>query len=436
MESGRMEISKAVLIMLCLTSTFLFSQIVPITPVGLADFSINKFDKIIYAKDYYTTFVNEFNLTTGESKTTQFPNLPILTNKVRKAVYETNKQLYLYDFANDSTFLLGPSIKNNPYLSFSPNDRGLLVGGNDTLKYYLFNNNKIKQMFSVFGSYTPKPAWLNDSTIVFVKAQGLISSNMISGKKDTVLSLPNDAVRGMAYNPIQNIIAYSKGRNPWVQLRLIDLKTKRDSLVFSFQRDMPNLHCVQGQSIVFDNLVWSQDGSKLFFLGTFWFSSNSGIYVYHLAKDSTEMLTSCDNYGNKYYPEWLASNMVIFSNYTTYRVYRVIVPSVINSVSEKNTYNNCEITLVNFPNPFNNSTILRFNIIKSNEIEIEIYNILGESVLKHTLGRKSIGEHSFFWNGKNKYGNYVNSGVYIAVLRFKNDLNKTHIKTTKLQLIK
>ncbi len=431
-----MKISRVVLIMFCLINTFLYSQITPVTPVGLRDFSINRFDKIVYAKDYYTTFVNEYNLTTGESKTTQFPNLPILANKVRKAVYETNKQLYLYDYAKDSTYLLWPSINNNPYLSFSPNDKGLLVGGNDTLKYYLFNNNKIKLMFSILGYYTPKPAWLNDSTIVIVKAQGLISINMISGKRDTVLSLPNDAVRGMAYNPTQNIIAYSKGRNPYAQLRLLDLKTKRDSLVFSFQRDMPNLACVQGQIIVLDNLAWSIDGSKLLFFNTFLTNSIAGVFAYHLDKDSTVLLSACGDYGLKYFPEWINNDTVIFSNSTASRVYSISVPKIITSIFRDTNTDFKNISFRNFPNPFNNSTNLEFSAAEFGEIEIEIFNILGESVVKQTFGRKGIGKHSYIWNGKNKNGNYVNSGVYISVLRFTNDLNKTHIKTTKLQLIK
>ena len=66
----------------------------------------------------------------------------------------------------------------------------------------------------------------------------------------------------------------------------------------------------------------------------------------------------------------------------------------------------------NYPNPFNPSTTLRFDIEKSAMTEISIYNVLGQKVITLVSEELSPGTYSTTWNGLNAQGNPVASGIY------------------------
>lgn len=69
-----------------------------------------------------------------------------------------------------------------------------------------------------------------------------------------------------------------------------------------------------------------------------------------------------------------------------------------------------------FPNPFNATTSIRFQIMSPAEITVNIYNLNG--VLIKTLARckKPQGYHSYNWDGVNSQGVPVSSGCYFVSL--------------------
>ncbi len=71
----------------------------------------------------------------------------------------------------------------------------------------------------------------------------------------------------------------------------------------------------------------------------------------------------------------------------------------------------------NFPNPFNPTTTIAFDIPRTVKVKLEIYNILGQRVA--TLMDKPLpaGRYQVQWNGRNHQGVPVSSGIYI--LHFK-----------------
>lgn len=67
----------------------------------------------------------------------------------------------------------------------------------------------------------------------------------------------------------------------------------------------------------------------------------------------------------------------------------------------------------NYPNPFNSSTTILVDLPEPTNLNIKIYDILGREVKTLFNGNKLQGEHYFFWNGNNNFGNRVATGVYI-----------------------
>ncbi len=66
----------------------------------------------------------------------------------------------------------------------------------------------------------------------------------------------------------------------------------------------------------------------------------------------------------------------------------------------------------NYPNPFNPTTNISFEIPKSTNVKLEIFNLLGEKVNTLLDDILISGKHSVVWNGENNAGNLVASGVY------------------------
>ena len=84
-----------------------------------------------------------------------------------------------------------------------------------------------------------------------------------------------------------------------------------------------------------------------------------------------------------------------------------------------------------FPNPFNPETTLSFYLQKPGRIDLTIYNIKGQKIRTLIDSEYRSGNHNYTWDGKNKHGVKVGSGVYIVKLQ-----QKEMIVATKVMLLK
>lgn len=66
----------------------------------------------------------------------------------------------------------------------------------------------------------------------------------------------------------------------------------------------------------------------------------------------------------------------------------------------------------NFPNPFNQSTKIAFELPKSSHVKLVIYDIIGREVAQIADGEYPAGYTELTWNGTNRNGAHVSSGVY------------------------
>ncbi len=69
-----------------------------------------------------------------------------------------------------------------------------------------------------------------------------------------------------------------------------------------------------------------------------------------------------------------------------------------------------------YPNPFNPTTTISFSIPNDNEVELTVYNIIGQKI--KTIAQKEFnkGYHSINWNGDDELGKMVSSGIYFYKL--------------------
>ena len=77
-----------------------------------------------------------------------------------------------------------------------------------------------------------------------------------------------------------------------------------------------------------------------------------------------------------------------------------------------------EITLSNYPNPFNPLTSIVFNLPVEGEVQLDIYNIKGQKVKTfNAFPNRGLGTRSIVWDGTDEDNKPVSSGIYMFQLK-------------------
>jgi len=66
----------------------------------------------------------------------------------------------------------------------------------------------------------------------------------------------------------------------------------------------------------------------------------------------------------------------------------------------------------NYPNPFNPSTIINYELPIANDVDISIYNLLGQKVVTLVSEKQNAGYHQVEWNASN-----YTSGIYYYMIK-------------------
>jgi hypothetical protein len=69
-----------------------------------------------------------------------------------------------------------------------------------------------------------------------------------------------------------------------------------------------------------------------------------------------------------------------------------------------------------YPNPFNPSTTISYDLPLSSLVSLSIYDIAGRLVKTLDKGFKGVGNHTVVWDGKDNFGNTVSNGIYVYKL--------------------
>jgi len=85
----------------------------------------------------------------------------------------------------------------------------------------------------------------------------------------------------------------------------------------------------------------------------------------------------------------------------------------------------------NYPNPFNPSTTIAFDIAREGQVSLDVFNILGQKVKTLANGKYSAGSHTVVWNGDDAYGRSVGSGIYFLRMT-----TNGYEKTQKMMMLK
>ena len=85
----------------------------------------------------------------------------------------------------------------------------------------------------------------------------------------------------------------------------------------------------------------------------------------------------------------------------------------------------------NYPNPFNPVTTIKYGLPKKSNITLIIYSLIGREIIRWDEQNIHAGLYEKVWDGRNKYGESVASGIYFYRLRAGD-----YIETKKMVLLR
>ena len=85
----------------------------------------------------------------------------------------------------------------------------------------------------------------------------------------------------------------------------------------------------------------------------------------------------------------------------------------------------------NFPNPFNPSTTLRYELPEDGLVNVTIYDMMGRQVSTLVSSQQAAGYKSIQWNATNDFGKPVSAGVYLYQIQA-----GEFVQTKKMVLLK
>ena len=71
----------------------------------------------------------------------------------------------------------------------------------------------------------------------------------------------------------------------------------------------------------------------------------------------------------------------------------------------------------NFPNPFNPTTQIRYDLPEEQNVTITIYDVMGRNIRNLINSNQTAGYHSIHWDAKNDIGEGVAAGMYIYTIQ-------------------
>jgi len=74
----------------------------------------------------------------------------------------------------------------------------------------------------------------------------------------------------------------------------------------------------------------------------------------------------------------------------------------------------------NFPNPFNPSTKIAYDLAQDSKVRLEIFDIRGRNVRTLVNDSQVAGRHIVSWNATDNFGQPVSAGVYLYRLHTAN----------------
>jgi PKD repeat protein len=90
----------------------------------------------------------------------------------------------------------------------------------------------------------------------------------------------------------------------------------------------------------------------------------------------------------------------------------------------------------NYPNPFNPSTQIEYNLAHEGKVKLTVFDVLGREIVELVNEFKPAGAHTIQWNGQDSARKLVPSGIYIYQIEINTTKGKVFQDNHKMLLVK
>lgn len=131
----------------------------------------------------------------------------------------------------------------------------------------------------------------------------------------------------------------------------------------------------------------------------------AGTYTLHL---KVEAFATVQAFGNCSPTPNVSGGTNVSTQQLDYYIIKINAATGLQEIG-KNTFN-----LENIPNPFTNSTSIRFFLAEEGNAKLEVHNMLGKLVYSDDI-KGQLGNNEYIFNGKN-----LSNGMYFYTIKYKN----------------
>jgi hypothetical protein len=219
-----------------------------------------------------------------------------------------------------------------------------------------------------------------------------------NGENDTDIWLSKSTDKGETWSEPLRVNDDPPGRHQFFTWMAVDRVTGFIYIVFYDRRNYSDL-----RTDVY--LAVSRDGGETFSnhkISETPFNPNKEVFFGDYSNISA--------HNNVVRPVWIRLDDRELSLWTA-----IIEPDSLDSVSEDEIFpDEFEIISI-YPNPFNNSTIIKYYLPGSGFVDLKAYNILGKEVDNILTGNQTEGINHIEWQPQN-----ISSGIYFIMMKFNN----------------
>lgn len=110
------------------------------------------------------------------------------------------------------------------------------------------------------------------------------------------------------------------------------------------------------------------------------------------------------------------ANTITFTSEELSNYYALVAPTSVTGIEDSfNGAVPAEFVLQqNYPNPFNPATNIQFEVPVQSQVQLSVYNLLGQRIVVLLNENKPAGVYTVQWNGRDDSGRLVSSGIYLV----------------------
>jgi|WetSurMetagenome_2_1015567.scaffolds.fasta_scaffold17151_2 photosystem II stability/assembly factor-like uncharacterized protein len=170
---------------------------------------------------------------------------------------------------------------------------------------------------------------------------------------------------------------------------------------------------------------WPDLGSSVDYGDNSFVRITGGLNEYHIYNGNVTSINALYNYWDPLDP-----SMIFNVQYSPY-LSNDPLPRITSPNSQwANLPNDLELAQA-YPNPFNPTTTISFNLNSPQQVSVDIYNVMGQKVRDLSNEYRQSGTVSLIWDGKDNTGQTAATGVYFCSIR-----TDTKQQTVKLTILK